>query len=724
MFGAIELRHDGPQSRRPVQIPVQVRLQKPDADEPQMIAERRLRPKSAMLGHFLRRGRWYATRLAAMPAAEIPHRIAEVCRRMAWRRQITGWRAFDEVGDGALADLAALRARLARAAALDIGQRWIDSIHWTCAGRFSFLGEDWPSVAVQRGETLQVPPTFWFHDPISGKAWPDASTSSFDIDVRSTGTTLGDVKYVWEPNRLQMLHPLAVAIAGTRDRQARDTAFAIIRSWAEANPPSRGVNWKSGIELALRLVGLTLIVAAAAPSTLRSEERAIIRRMIVAHAQYLTAFPSLYSSANNHRVAEGLGLFLAGALLPDLDKVRGWHDAGRSILQAEAMRQILADGVGAEQSPTYQAFTMEMLALAAQLANDLGTPLDTSVMDRLVRGAQFLAWLADADGFVPRIGDDDEGRVLAQPPDREPRYVASVVAAVAGLAKRDDLVPPVHDAHLRDVIFDSPRVSSDQRLGLAIFAHGGMSVINDVIAGRRVHLVFDHGPLGLGPLAAHGHSDALAIWLTVDDEPVFIDAGTYGYFSGGEIRTWLRESLAHNTLSIEDLSQSRVGTPFSWLTATNAQFLAADHEPEWRVDGAHDGYCKRFGVRHIRRISRTRAAVVIEDRLTGGTRSLAAALRFLCHPKVEIAINSNNITISGQHGPLCRIVPPSGFHACIADSLHSECFGRVAAIRQLVLEGELFEEPAVTQIEFVDPRAARAKALQHAGVVSCADPAE
>lgn len=64
------------------------------------------------------------------------------------------------------------------------------------------------------------------------------------------------------------------------------------------------------------------------------------------------------------------------------------------------------------------------------------------------------------------------------------------------------------------------------------------------------------------------------------------------------------------------------------------------------------------------------------------------------------------------------------FHARIADSLHSECFGRVAAIHQLVFEGELIEEPAITQIEFVDPTAARAKVLQHAGVISCADPVE
>jgi hypothetical protein len=40
-----------------------------------------------------------------MPPAEIPQRIAEARRRMVWRRKTSGWRAFESVGDGELADL-------------------------------------------------------------------------------------------------------------------------------------------------------------------------------------------------------------------------------------------------------------------------------------------------------------------------------------------------------------------------------------------------------------------------------------------------------------------------------------------------------------------------------------------------------------------------------------------------------------------------------------------
>jgi len=85
---------------------------------------------------------------------------------------------------------------------------------------------------------------------------------------------------------------------------------------------------------------------------------------------------------------------------------------------------------------------------------------------------------------MPAIGDDDEGRVIAQPPDREPRYVASVIAAVVGLTRRDDLPIPARDPHLRDVIFDSPQQSSGEKSGLRVFEQGGGSVADETLFGR------------------------------------------------------------------------------------------------------------------------------------------------------------------------------------------------------------------------------------------------
>ena len=211
------------------------------------------------------------------------------------------------------------------------------------------------------------------------------------MDFRSARNELGDVKYVWELNCLQFLHPIAAQIALTGDVALTRWAFRVVASWARANPPFRGVNWASGIELALRVVSLAMLVAAARPDCLERSERELLRRLIAAHGYWLHRFPSRFSSANNHLVAEALGLFVAGTLVPDLEKAAVWVRHGRLVLEAEALKQILDDGVGVEQSPTYQAFTMEMIAFAALLAEGIFKPLSSIVIDRLALGATHLS---------------------------------------------------------------------------------------------------------------------------------------------------------------------------------------------------------------------------------------------------------------------------------------------------------------------------------------------
>jgi uncharacterized heparinase superfamily protein len=179
---------------------------------------------------------------------------------------------------------------------------------------------------------------------------------------------------------------------------------------------------------------------------------------------------------------------------------------------------------------------------------------------------------------------------------------------------------------------------------------------------------------------------------------VFIDAGTYRYFSGGETRSALREGLAHNSLVIDGSTPSRAATAFSWTTSANARLLEATHGPAWSVAGEHDGYCKRFGVRHVRRIRRAGTGFFIDDQLAGNTRSLPVTLRFLCDPRVSIALDDDNVVIRGQRGLLCRIEPPRGFVVDIAERMHSQRFGHLAPTSQIILAGELADDVATTHV--------------------------
>jgi uncharacterized heparinase superfamily protein len=268
----------------------------------------------------------------------------------------------------------------------------------------------------------------------------------------------------------------------------------------------------------------------------------------------------------------------------------------------------------------------------------LGALLDPAVLATetrgwLARAGGALRTMLDDAGNIPRIGDDDEGRVISLPPDREPRYVASIVAAISGLLGSPELAPPARDPHLRDLLFHSPAAGSSIADGVHHFRDGGYTVIRETVAGHQAMIVFDHGPLGFSSIAAHGHADALAVWLHLDGVPVLIDAGTGHYASGATWRERFRCTAAHNTLTINDTSQSLTAGAFNWRHKANARVTAFSGGRDWVITARHDGYARRFGVEHERTLRRVDGGFAIEDRLIGMKPGLAATGRLLLGPR-------------------------------------------------------------------------------------------
>src|SRR5262249_48891009 len=257
-----------------------------------------------------------------------------------------------------------------------------------------------------------------------------------------------------------------------------------------------------------------------------------------AHVDWIRRFPSLHSSANNHRIAELAGIIIGTTMAPAFPGTDDLREASWRDLLTEIDRQIYPDGVGAEQAPSYTAFAVEWFLLAATFYGvKPGLPIAT--VNRLSAWAEHSLWLMDTDSRVPMIGDCDDCRAVATTQAQEPRYVASIVSAVAGNIGRPDLAPRAKDPSIRDILFRSPVTLSMQREGLRSFPIGGYSVIRGIGDAPPV-LIFDHGPLGYLSIAAHGHADTLAVWLSIGNQPIFVDAGTYLYHSSRELRDAFR----------------------------------------------------------------------------------------------------------------------------------------------------------------------------------------
>ena len=269
---------------------------------------------------------------------------------------------------------------------------------------------------------------------VTGQFWPGKDVYCFDIDYRDQ-RTLGDVKYIWDLNRLQFLPVLAMAVVFWSDKRALSALESAIVSWSEANPPFRGIGWNSGIELGLR--AMSLILAASLCGDCFSAATADrLRAILAAHLYWLRRYPSRFSSANNHLIAEAMGVFLIAQALPDVAPMAQYSEETRATLEHEAKAQIFKDGVGAEQSPTYAAWAAEMILLASFVARANGRPFSKEVDDRLAAFGTYIAWLSDGNGRVPAIDDDDGGHMFAGLETMDDYYPASVALSIASFLGR------------------------------------------------------------------------------------------------------------------------------------------------------------------------------------------------------------------------------------------------------------------------------------------------
>ncbi len=572
---------------------------------------------------------WYINRLRSMEPAEVLHRLGEAARKRASKGRHEGWARYPAADRlPTLPGLAerlteadpATRAAIAAAAAE------------TLAGRFSALGRHWP----QRDPADLFPLTLWRFDPVTSGAWPGPEAYAPDIDFRHDGHR-GDVKYVWEINRLQFLVALAAEVLLAENAEALAAIEAAIASWHAANPPFRGVGWASGIEVALRAISL-IVTASLVGDRLSPAARRQLGEIVAASRFWLARFPSRFSSANNHLVAELAGEYLIGLALGVEPQ------AVRAALIAEIDRQILPDGSGAEQTPTYAAFTVELALLCALAARGAGRPFPNTFDKRISAFADFVDSLGDP---TPALGDDDEGRVLALGDDAS-GYARSVAAAIAGFVGRPGIATTPGD--LRAALFGRPPAAAVPPEGLTTFSDGGLTVWRGPLAGRAATLTFDHGPLGYLSIAAHGHADALSVTLSLDGRPVLVDPGTWLYGSGGKWRDWFRGTAAHNTLSLYGHNQSRIAGAFNWSDKAVARWLGPLH-------ASHDGYRKLFEVTHERRIALDADGFDIIDRLLGGTEE--AELSFQLAPDLEARAQGESVMVARAGAPLLTLRFPS-----------------------------------------------------------------
>src|SRR5262245_3919528 len=188
----------------------------------------------------------------------------------------------------------------------------------------------------------------WHRDYFSGVISPlrySASINHRDMAV------VGNLKYVWELNRLQHLVLLALASIWTGHEAYQEEIARQLRSWHAQNPFMRGVNWKSPLEAGIRLVSwASLAFLTRRIQPLEELFQHCLNESIYQHQYFIRKFYSKHSSANNHLVGEMAGLYIGSVFWPWYRESSAWRSFARQMLIEEITRQVEPDGVGKERA--------------------------------------------------------------------------------------------------------------------------------------------------------------------------------------------------------------------------------------------------------------------------------------------------------------------------------------------------------------------------------------
>jgi hypothetical protein len=445
----------------------------------------------------------------------------------------------------------------------------------------------------------------WNRDPKTGTSAPLAFGKT--LNYRDE-TVVGDIKYLWEPNRHLHLVTLAQAYHQTGEQRYLDGLRHQLESWLDQCPYLRGPNWTSSLELAIRLINWSIawqLIGGVGSAMFTGSDGAQFRerwlRAIYQHMHFIRGHFSRYSSANNHLIGELSGLFVGCATWPFWADTARWRQMAKDRLEHEALLQNTADGVNREQAISYQQFVLDFLLLAGLAGRESDDAFPESYWRRIESMIEFLASVMDVNGNVPMIGDADDGYAVRLSQEAAFCPYRSLLATGAVLFKRGDfrakagqlddktrwLLGAASDKAYSDIPANAAALPVRRE-----FREGGYYVLGgEFETPRELRVIADAGPLGYLSLAAHGHADALAFTLSVGGREILIDPGTYAYHTQRKWRNYFRGTAAHNTVTVDGENQSEIGGNFIWLRKANATCELWETGSKLdRFVGSHDGY--------------------------------------------------------------------------------------------------------------------------------------
>ena len=482
------------------------------------------------------------------------------------------------------------------------------------------------------------------------KRWPLEFSPKLEFRQRDD---IGDARVNWELGRHFETSVLARAFYLSGNSKYMEVLKENFYDWVQKNPFMKGIGWTSPMEMAIRAYSWMWAYAFLNASSGYSHDKFLkdLKCALINQVEYVMEHRSRYSSANNHLIVEMSIVCICGVIFG----IGKWVDESVEVLSGEIKRQVHDDGVDKEQAVHYHSFVIEayMLCISLLKKNSINYPRHIDeILDKM---CLFLRDIMDEKGNVVEIGDSDDGKILdlyGGAGFNHYEYVLQACSILLGkeYVQMEKLYPNINWIFDTNKIYGAVEKLPSQKS--TIYESGGYTVIRGECEAGEVLLTFDHGELGYGSIAAHGHADALSITLRIGAKEIFVDPGTYVYHTKREWRDYFRRTLNHNTVEINGKDQSHMKGEFIWGERANAVLLDYRFsENEDFVSARHDGYSPCMHQRDIRYEKPSR--ISITDSIYGGqgewilTFMLSSDVKAVkkSHNAIQISIDENTNVI-------------------------------------------------------------------------------
>ena len=603
---------------------------------------------------------WYMNRLKSMSAAEIGWRIRGAARDVLDRPRFALNFVPQPKDSGADSSFSPqLRLSEFKPGALpEAFAQWraalVDEAEQVAAHKLSFF---------DLKESFLGNPIQWNRDHSAGI---DASVGFAPaVDYRDFSRN-GDCKLVWEPSRHHQFVTLARAYRVTGDVRFAHALQMEWGSWLDNCPFGYGMNWRSPLELAIRILNWTWAYDLALESgTFNGDFGARVRHSIYLHLWEITRRYSQASSANNHTIGEAAGVYVAATYFHSLANTARWADEAKHILEREIVAQTFTDGINREQAFSYHCFVLQFFLICGLLARNARQDFSERYWSLIEQMLDFAATIS-AGGEPPMYGDCDDARVLGLGGGH--KDVRSLLAVGAVLFARGEwkTIAGEWTETAQWLLGESYRETwkhlSERAYVLRskAYANAGLYLLQSGEANTpdRISVIFDCGPLGFKTIAAHGHADALSFTLRIGGEDVLVDPGTYDYFTYPDWRNYFRSTAAHNTIQIDGEDQSVMLGKFLWGKRAECNvkdFTVTDCGAT--VTGSHNGYerlADPVSARRTIQLEEPSETIRVVDELTARGLHTARAF-FHFSPTCNVTMFENNAHVRTPRGAELRL---------------------------------------------------------------------